>query len=152
MNYSQITDYLYIGTTPLPEDYHTLRDLGVRLVVNMRVERPPHPDPHDPPISVLWLPCFDSPLVPISIHTLQRGVAAALKTIEDGGKVYSHCAAGVHRSVALGTSILIALGYTIEEAFSLIKQQRRVADPHTWYIRRRIQRFADTWDLQNKAY
>lgn len=147
MDFSQITSSLYVGTTPLPDDYHLLRSLGVRLVINMRVERRPHPDPHDPPIPVLWLPSFDTPFVPISMKTLRRGVAAALETIETGGCVYAHCAAGVHRSVALGASILIALGYSLEEALYLIKQRRQVADPHTWYIRRRIEHFAAAWNI-----
>jgi protein-tyrosine phosphatase len=148
VDFSQITDFLYVGATPLPKDYQTLRSLGVSLVINMRVERRPHLDPHDPPLPVLWLPSFDSPFIPISISTLQRGVAAALETIERNGKVYSRCAAGVHRSVALGASILIAMGYTFEEALYLIKQRRSVADPHTWYIRRRIERFAIAWQKQ----
>ncbi len=145
MNFSQITDQIFVGTTPGPEDYHVLRELGVRLVINMRVERRPSPDPHQPPLPVLWLPTFDTPLLPIPIRTLHRGVTAALKVLKDGGGVYTHCAAGVHRSVAMGAAILIATGYTFEEAIGLIKQRRSIADPHTWYIRKRIERFAASW-------
>jgi dual specificity MAP kinase phosphatase len=145
MDFSQINDYLFIGTTPRSEDYPALHRLGVKLVINMRVERRPHPDFHDPPMTTLWLPSFDNPLFPIPLRNLHRGVEAALETIEKGGKVYSHCAAGVHRSVALGAVILFALGFTLEEAFHLIKRRRTVADPTMWYIRRRIERFAATW-------
>jgi dual specificity MAP kinase phosphatase len=145
MDFSQINDFLFIGTTPRPEDYPALHELGVKLVINMRVERRPHPDPNDPPMRTLWLPSFDNPLFPIPLRTLHQGVEAALETIDRGGKVYSHCAAGVHRSVALGAVILFALGFTLEEAFHLIKQRRKVADPNVWYIRRRIERFADHW-------
>ena len=38
MNFSPITDDLFIGTTPSAEDYNQLRNLGVRLMINMRVE------------------------------------------------------------------------------------------------------------------
>lgn len=38
MNFSPITDDLFIGTTSSTEDYNYLRELGVRLVINMRVE------------------------------------------------------------------------------------------------------------------
>jgi protein tyrosine phosphatase (PTP) superfamily phosphohydrolase (DUF442 family) len=145
VNYSQITDQLFVGTTPRPEDYPLLRDLGVRLVINMRVERRPCPDPNHPPLPVLWLPTFDTPLVPIPIHTLHRGVSAALRILKEGGAVYAHCAAGVHRSVAMATAILIATGYPLEEAIQLIRKQRSIADPTTWYIRRRIERFAASW-------
>jgi protein-tyrosine phosphatase len=94
---------------------------------------------------VLWLPTFDTPLLPIPIPTLHRGVIAALGILEDGGSVYAHCAAGVHRSVAMGAAILIATGYSKEEAIHLIKQRRNIADPTTWYIRKRIERFAASW-------
>jgi protein tyrosine phosphatase (PTP) superfamily phosphohydrolase (DUF442 family) len=150
MEYSQITDQLYIGTTPSMEDYRELRNMGVRLVINMRIERRPYPDPHEPPIERLWLPTFDSPLIPIPIRALQRGANAALETINKGGKVYVHCAAGAHRGVAMGAAVLIARGYSIQEAVSLIKGQRSVADPDAWYIRRRIHRFAETWDHAQK--
>jgi dual specificity MAP kinase phosphatase len=151
MDFSQINDYLFIGTTPRSADYPVLHKLGVKLVVNMRVERRPHPDLHDPPMKTLWLPSFDNPLFPIPLRTLHRGVEAALDTIDKGGKVYSHCAAGVHRSVALGAVILFALGLTLEEAYHLIKKRREVADPGAWYIRRRIERFAAHWKPDPKT-
>ena len=150
MDYSQITETLYIGTTPCPEDYSLLRQLGVKLVINMRLERRPHPDAHQPPSQLLWLPSFDSPLVPISIHKLQRGVREALATMEGGGKVYVHCAKGRHRGPAMGAAILIALGYSPERAMQIIEQHRRIASPRAWYIRRRIHRFAKTWRIPEK--
>jgi protein tyrosine phosphatase (PTP) superfamily phosphohydrolase (DUF442 family) len=145
VNFSKITDHLYVGTTPGPDDYRLLRDLGVRLVINMRVERRPHPDPHHPPLQVLWLPTFDTPLLPIPIRTLHKGAIAALSILKEGGGVYTHCAVGMHRSVAMCASILIATGYSMDEAVRLIKQRRTIADPTTWYIRQRIERFAATW-------
>jgi protein-tyrosine phosphatase len=152
MDYSQITDQLYIGTTPHSTDYHTLREMGVGLVINMRFERKPHPDFHHPPMPVLWLPSVDSPLFPISIKKLSRGVSAALQTIQKGQAVYVHCHHGLHRGVAIGAAILIGLGHSAEEAMHLVKQRRQVADPYTWYIRRRIERFAAYWgQLQHRT-
>lgn len=145
MDYSKITDYLYIGKTPRPESYDELRKLGVQLVINMRVERRPFKDPGEVPMKVLWLPTFDSPLIPIPIRALVRGAEAALETIDQGGKVYVHCAGGVHRGVAMGAAVLIAQGYSADEAMDLIKEKRGVADPRVWYIRRRIERFEKTW-------
>ncbi len=149
MDYSRITDDLFIGTTPNPRDYDHLRDLGVRLVINMRVERRPWADTHHTPMSLLWLPTFDSPFVPIPIRFLHRGVAAALETIKKGGKVYVHCAGGRHRGVAMGASILIAQGMDPESAMDLIKERRSFADPRAFYIRPRILRFAREWSAQN---
>ena len=142
MNFSPITEDLFIGTTPSSEDYNQLRDLGVRLVINMRVEYRPRKDVHESPLQLLWLPTFDTPLIPISIKYLQRGAKAALKTIQNGGKVYAHCAGGVHRGVAMGAAILIAQGYEAESAMQLIKQKRPVADPFAFYIQPRVLKFA----------
>ncbi len=147
MDFSPITSDLFIGTTPSPRDYDTLRDLGVKLVINMRVEHRPRKDTHVSPLSFLWLPSFDSPFVPISINSLQRGVTAALETINKGGKVYTHCAGGVHRGVAMGTCILIAQGHEPESAMDLVKSGRASADPRIFYIRSRILKFAREWSL-----
>ena len=146
MNFSEITDDLFIGTTPSTEDYNQLRNLGVKLVINMRVEYRPRKDPHYSPLQLLWLPTFDSPLIPISIRYLHRGAKAALETINSGGKVYAHCAGGVHRGVTMGACILIAQGYEAESAMQLIKSQRAFADPYAFYIRPRILKFASQWN------
>ncbi len=146
MNFSSITDDLFIGTTPSAEDYDHLRGLGVHLVINMRVEKRPKKDPHPTPLKLLWLPTFDSPLIPISLKALHRGAKAALETIQNGGKVYAHCAGGVHRGVTMGACILIAQGYDPFAAMNLIKQKRMIADPFAFYIRPRILKFASQWN------
>jgi protein-tyrosine phosphatase len=126
-------------------DYNDLRELGVKLVINMRVEYRPRMDVYQNPIQLLWLPAFDSPLIPISINHLHRGAQAALETIQSGGKVYAHCAGGRHRGVAMGACILIALGHDPHSAMELIKEKRSQADPFAFYIRPRILKFANQW-------
>jgi len=145
MDFSPITESLFIGTTPSSNDYDLLRELGVGLIINMRVEHRPRRDPSTPPLRLLWLPTFDSPLIPIPIKSLHRGVVAALETIQNGGKVYAHCAGGRHRGVTMGAAILIALGYDPHTAMTLIKQRRPIADPFAFYIRPRILKFAREW-------
>ena len=146
MNYSLITENLYIGTTPKGEDYGTLHELGVNLVINVRIGTPPRRDPHALPIKTLWLPMIDSPLIPIPLRSLQIGVQEALKVIGSGGVVYTHCSKGRHRGPAMGACILIAQGMSPEQAMELIKQQRPISDHHIWYIRRRIMKFARAWN------
>jgi protein-tyrosine phosphatase len=145
MDFSPITDHLFIGTTPSADDYNHLRGLGIKLVINMRVEYRPRQDPFTPPLRLLWLPTFDSPLIPIPIKLLHRGATAALETIQNGDKVYAHCAGGVHRGVTMGAAILIALGHDPHAAMTLIKQRRPIADPFAFYIRPRILKFAHEW-------
>lgn len=148
MDYSIITPELVIGTTPRSEAYPVLRDLGIGLVINMRWERRPYPDLHDPPLPALWLPTFDSPLIPIPVHVLFRGAHSALGVMAQGQGVYVHCQMGRHRGVAMGAAILIARGATPDEAIGLIKARRPVADPDAWYIRRQIMRFAKAWERE----
>jgi dual specificity MAP kinase phosphatase len=151
MDFSPITPDLFIGTTPSVNDYPRLRDLGVRLVINMRFEHRPAPDPHPDPIQLLWLRTIDSPLFPIPIHKLTRGAQAALETIRAGGKVYTHCAGGRHRGVAVGAAVLIAQGSDPFDAMKLIAERRSIADPFAFYIRPRILKFAQAWDAARRA-
>ena len=145
MNFSQITDDLFIGNMPSLRDYDTLRDLGVRLIINMRFSRGPRPDSHQQPISTLWLRSLDNPFFPIPIRKLMRGAQAAIETIRAGGRVYAHCAYGRHRGVAMGACILIAKGFDPFAAMQLIAERREVADPYAYYIRPRILKFAEQW-------
>ena len=144
-NFSNITDDLFIGTTPLASDYDGLRELGIRLIINMRFSRGPFPDTHATPIQLLWLRTIDSPFFPLPVSKLMTGARAALHTIRSGGKVYVHCAYGRHRGPAMGTCVLIAQGYQPGEAMSLVADRRAVADPYAFYIRARILRFAELW-------
>jgi len=137
---------LFIGTTPAAQDYQRLRNLGVRLVINMRWEHRLPPDTHEPPLTILWLRTFDNPIFLIPIKKLVRDARTSLETIKQGGKVYTHCAHGRHRGVAMGAAILIAQGHSARGAMDLIKSKRRVADPDIFYIRNRILRFARRWE------
>jgi protein-tyrosine phosphatase len=145
-NFSNITDDLFIGTTPLVEDYKGLRELGIRLIINMRFSRGPYPDSHHTPIQLLWLRTIDSPFFPISMAKLMLGAKTALETIRMGGKVYVHCAYGRHRGVAMGACVLIAQGYDPEAAMKLIVERRPLANPNAYYIRPRIMMFARQWN------
>ena len=144
-NFSQITNDLFIGSMPSVNHYDQLRELGVRLIINMRFSLGPQPDLSDAPIKTLWLRSLDNPIFPISIHKLMRGAQSAIETIREGGRVYAHCAYGRHRGVAMGACILIAQGYDPETAMKLIADRRAVADPYAYYIKPRILKFAKQW-------
>ena len=124
----------------------TVCAICVRLIINMRFSRGPAPDPHVPPLGLLWLRTIDSPFFPLPIHKLIRGTQAALETIREGGKVYAHCAYGRHRGVAMGACVLIAQGYAPQDAMQLIAERRSRANPDAFHIRPRILKFAEQWD------
>lgn len=148
MNLSQITQSLYIGTTPRVKDFDLLVSLDIDLVINMRFGIPPVRELFMPPLKSLWLPTIDSPLFPIPIPMLVKGAHAALEVIQQGRVVLVHCTKGRHRGVAMGACVLIAQGMPSEDAMHLIKEKRAVADPYAWYIRRRIVKFETEWKKQ----
>ena len=141
---SQITESLYISAWPRGEHVDEIVSLGVRLILSMHWLRPSRTLGH-PPVRLLWLPTFDNPFFPMPMRTLQKGVAAALPVIQDGGGVLVHCQAGMHRSVAMAACVLIGLGHSANQAMQLIKEKRAVADPEIWYIQRRIRKFESLW-------
>lgn len=145
MDFSQITDELYIGTTPRRGDYEMLRALGVQLVINMRFLRGRAPADGKPGMRYMRLRTADNPLLPIPTEVFMRGTRAALDVMRGGGNVYIHCSRGRHRSVAMAAAILIAQGRSPQEAMDLLKAQRTAADPDASHIQSRILEFARRW-------
>ncbi len=143
---SKITDYLYLGSQPELEGYKYLEENGVKLIINMRMMHPFLRDVAPVSIEILRLRTFDAPLFPIPVMALVRGVETALPKIGEGGKVFTHCKAGVHRSVAMASCILIGMGHTSREAMKMVMEGRSVADPHIWYIKQQIRRFEKYWN------
>ena len=145
---SRITDYLFLSSLPKHEHAEHIWELGVRLIVSMPLYRPPKVYCR-PPFAFVHCPTIDSPLTPIPIFMLRRGVQAALPVIERGESVLIHCKAGVHRSVAMTACILIARpsghSYTADEAMKLIVERRAVADPYAPHIQSRIRAFEQDW-------
>ena len=141
---SKITDYLYISSLPKTEHVEHILSLGIRLVISMTTYRPPRAYRRSPMLFT-HCPSIDTPLTPIPIFILRRGVSAALPVIEHEKAILVHCRSGVHRSVAMACCILIARGYSAENAMHLVKEKREVADPYVPYIRKRIDKFESYW-------
>jgi protein-tyrosine phosphatase len=121
-----------------------VRGLKVDLVVSMIGVAPPA-ELTRPPFKLLRLPVFDFPLLPIPLSVLWAGVDAAVPVLKAGGRVLIYCRAGRHRSVAMASCILIAMGMTADEAMATITVHRPVADPHARHIEARIRAFEQDW-------
>jgi len=146
--YSQITDQLYVAAWPTGEDYDVLNELGVRLMINMDWI-PADEKLSEAPLQVLSLIEIDTPLTPMSMENIWKGVQRAQETFEGGGKVMVYCKGGVHRSVVMACCILISQGYNAEEAMALVKKHRPVADPYTEHYKSRILKFEEEWSAHN---
>ena len=145
--YSQITDQLFVAAWPTGEDYDAIIEFGVRLVINMDWV-PADEKLSEPPLRVLSLTEIDTPLTPMSMKNIWKGVDHAGKTFEDGGRVMVYCKGGVHRSVVMACCILISGGFTAEEAMARVKERRPVADPNTEHFKSRILKFEGEWNAQ----
>jgi hypothetical protein len=141
---SRIADYLFLSSLPKREHSEHIWELGVRLVVTMPLYWPPLVY-RRPPFRFVHCPSIDSPLTPIPLFILRRGVTAALPVIKQGDAVLIHCKAGVHRSVAMTACILIARGFEADEAMRFVVEQRPVADPYAPHIVSRIRAFEQYW-------
>jgi protein tyrosine phosphatase (PTP) superfamily phosphohydrolase (DUF442 family) len=148
MDISKITDQLYIAAHPKAEDANAIREMNVRLILNMIFFRPADVY-RNPPFRMLTLRTFDSIFLPIPIGKLVRGVEAALPVIEGGESILVYCREGRHRSVAMAAAVLIGQGCSADEAMQLISLKRSKADPYAWHIQRRIRKFEEVWRRDN---
>ena len=148
MDISRITDQLYIAAHPKAEDADAIRDMNVRLILNMIFIRPADVY-RNPPFRMLTLRTFDSIFLPIPIGKLVRGVKAALPVIQGGESVLVYCREGRHRSVAMAAAVLIGQGCSADEAMQLVSLKRSKADPYAWHIQRRIRKFEEVWRRDN---
>jgi protein tyrosine phosphatase (PTP) superfamily phosphohydrolase (DUF442 family) len=148
--YSQITDQLYVAAWPTGEDYDELKDLGVRLVINMDWV-PADEKLSEPPLRVLALTEIDTPLTPMSMKNVWKGVNQAQEIFDEGRVVMVYCKGGVHRSVVMACCILISQGYSAEEAMARVKERRPVADPYTEHFKSRILEFEGEWNAKDGA-
>ena len=141
---SAITDQLFIAPIPRALHLDAIRALKVDLVISMLFRAPPR-ELAKPPFRLIRLPSIDFPLAPIPLFWLRKGASAASLVLNAGGRVLVYCRAGRHRSVAMAACILIAQGMSADEAMDTITAHRAVADPHAFYIERRIREFERDW-------
>jgi rhodanese-related sulfurtransferase len=144
-----ITPDLLMGTTPHGENFKTLKDLNVGLIINMRAEHRPLKPPDN--IQFIWLPNFDSKYFPIRPKHLINTVTKANQILDSYKKLYIYCRAGRHRSLVMTAAILISRGYTAEAAINLITSKRQVADPEAEHIKRAVFDFESYWHSRLNA-
>ena len=110
-------------------------DQGVTHIINMQIE---FDDRHlgvPYGIRVLWNPTDDD-FQPKPPELFQRGVEFALEALEHpNGKVFIHCAAGVHRAPMMTLAIMRAMGWELSDAKKLIQKRRPVVDFADVYVR-----------------
>jgi hypothetical protein len=124
-----VTPLLAIGGSfPVEAAEHLARELGVRHVVDLRVEdRDDEVALRRHGIELLHLPTRD--VCAVSLPMLEEGVRWVSERLERGGKVYVHCEHGIGRSALLAVCVLSAAGDPPLQALARAKGARRCVSP-----------------------
>ena len=117
----QVTESLFVGPQFKQRGWRELESWGITGAVNLRREF----DDLSLGVAIpnyLYLPTADddSP----GIADLERGVAFITHEIENKGKVYIHCGAGVGRAPTMAAAFLVSQGDTPAQALERIRAVR----------------------------
>ena len=120
-----------------------LAQAGVTHVLNMQIEFDDQPLAEAHGMRVLWNPTDDD-FLPKPPELLKRGVEFALDALDDPeGRLYVHCAAGVHRAPMMTLAVLCAMEWEVEAAMVLIETRRPVVDFADVYVES-VRRFLES--------
>ncbi|AKM78366.1 MAG: hypothetical protein UY31_C0020G0009 [Candidatus Wolfebacteria bacterium GW2011_GWE1_48_7] len=121
MEYSQITDQIYIGTNFCCETHFDpeLLKKGVTYDLSLEVERVDAPTGG---AAYLWLPVPD--MHAPTPQQFSMGVSFIKTAVQSGRKIYVHCKNGHGRSPVMVAAYLVTTGLSADDAVALIKQKR----------------------------
>ena len=115
---------------------------GITHIIDMQIEFDDTPLAEEHGIEVLWNPTDDD-FEPKPAALFQRGVTFAQHALNGGdGKLFIHCAAGVHRAPMMALAVLGSMGWRLEDAVELIEGRRPVADLAEVYVQS-VEEFLD---------
>jgi protein-tyrosine phosphatase len=107
---------------------------GVTHVIDMQIEFDDTALAKRHRIEVLWN-AVDDDFQPKPPEVFARGVAFAQAALDGGeGKLFIHCAAGVHRAPMMTLALLCSTGLELRKAIELIESKRPVVDFPDVYV------------------
>jgi protein-tyrosine phosphatase len=143
MDMTWVTDRVAVGGGIWnAENMAEVARAGVTHILDMQIEFDDTElaQPHG--ITVLWNPTDDD-FQPKPPDLFQRGVEFGLEALDgNGGKLYIHCAAGIHRAPMMTLALLCSTGWDMGEAMELIQGRRPVVDFADVYLRS-VERFLE---------
>jgi Dual specificity phosphatase, catalytic domain len=128
-NLSWLTPHLAVGGSfPIERAEHLAKTLGVRAVVDLRMEACDDESVlkrHG--LTFLHLPTEDH--CAVSEPMLRNGVAFVNRHVNKGERVLIHCEHGIGRSATLALCVLVSRGLEPLEALDLAKTRRALVSP-----------------------
>lgn len=129
LNLSWVTDMLAVGGSYRVRDIRRLAEIGITAVIDSRSEASDdEAELARQGIRLLRLPAPDR--YALSLEQLQQGAGWAVERLNEGHKVFVHCEHGVGRGPLLGAAVLVALGYSAQQALRLLRVKRWQAAPN----------------------
>ena len=121
---------------------------GVTHIIDMQIEFDDRPLAEPYPVEVLFNPTDDD-FLPKPPELFQAGVDFALEALDGPqNKIYIHCAAGVHRAPMMTLAILRVLGWSLQDAKTLIQDRRYVVDFAECYVES-VENFVKVYETVN---
>ncbi len=136
LDFTWITNRIALGGGIWTDDnMQQLVRAGITHIIDMQVEFDDTALAEAYGVEVLWLP-VDDDFKPKPPDIFQRGADFALRALDDSnGKLYVHCAAGVHRGPMMALAVLRVLGWSAENAMAVVEERRPVVDFAEVYVR-----------------
>jgi protein-tyrosine phosphatase len=135
MDMTWVTDRIAVGGGIwTAENMAEVARAGVTHILDMQIEFDDSAlaEPHG--IRVLWNP-VDDDFQPKPPEIFQRGVEFALDALDtEEGRLFIHCAAGVHRAPMMTLALLCTLGWELRAAVRMIEARRPVVDFADVYV------------------
>jgi protein-tyrosine phosphatase len=136
MDITWLTDRIAVGGGIwTAENMAKVAEAGITHIIDMQIEFDDTPLGKVHGIEVLWNPTDDD-FEPKPAGLFLRGVNFAQSALAGtGGKLFIHCAAGVHRAPMMALAVLSSMGWSLQDAMELIEGRRPVADFADVYVR-----------------
>jgi hypothetical protein len=135
MDITWLTDRVAVGGGIWnAENMAKVAEAEVTHIIDMQIEFDDTPLAVEHGIAVLWN-ATDDDFEEKPIELFQRGVEFAEQALEAEGKVFIHCAAGVHRAPMMAVALLGTMGWELRDAMRLVETRRPVVDFPDVYVR-----------------
>lgn len=129
LNYTDVTPQLAVGGAFRKRQIKRLKQRGVSAVVDCRIEARDDADALTAAgIAFLHVPTPDRH--GFTFEQMRDGVEWVLEHLETGGRTFLHCEHGVGRGPLMTCAVLVAQGYSAQDALRVVRSRRWQALPN----------------------